>query len=397
MENKQREELKAWLSDIRREIHMNPEIAYKEVRTTGLIKKQLEKLGIPAVTFEKTTGVMGLIRNSDNGPTLALRADIDALPVQEKTGAPYESRIPGMMHACGHDSHAAIMLGVAKLISDHQLIGQIPGNLKIIFQPGEEGGAGAKALMEQGVLKDPDVDWIIAGHAFPDLPAGHAGFFKKQSHASANRFVLKIQGEGAHGARPNMGIDPIGAAAQFIQATHTIVSRFVDPLKPAVISVGKIQGGTASNVIPDQVTLEGTIRALEPEVRDGIFKKLRDACAGLEACHGVKCDLYISGGYPPAMGDEEVNQFLYDTAKEVLGEDNISWLPPSTGAEDFAYYTQKVKGGICRIGSGNPEKGITKPLHSPLFDIDEDMLVYGSGFFFGCVLKYFGLSVQAKS
>ncbi len=395
MDPKQREELSNWMSEIRRDLHRHPELAYQEERTTKVIKDHLENMGIKTRTFEKTTGVLALFCNRADGPTLALRADIDALPVQEKTGAPYQSQVPGKMHACGHDTHAAMMLGVAKLLTDNGEAAKIPGNLKIIFQPAEEGGAGAKALMEQGALKDPDVDWIMAPHAFPDLEAGTAAFFRKQSHASANRFSLLIHGEGGHGARPHNCIDPVSAAADFIKATHSIVARNIDPLNPAVISVGKLRAGNASNVIPDLVEIEGTIRALDPETRDLLIERLYTACRGLEAGHGVICELDVSEGYPPAMGDEDVNKFMYETGVEVLGPDKVSWLPPSTGAEDFAYYMQEVKGAMCRIGSGNRAKGITKPLHSPLFDVDEKMLITGAEFFHRCVLKYFNMAQDA--
>lgn len=391
MPDDKRSQLLKWMSAIRRDLHMHPELKYEEVRTTGVIKDTLDSLGIQADTFSQTTGVLAQIYNDPKGPTLALRADIDALPVQEKTGAPYQSRTPGKMHACGHDSHAAIMLGVARLLMDSGEAARIPGNLKIIFQPAEEGGAGAKALMEQGVLENPKVDWIMAPHAFPDMRAGTLGFFHKQSHASASRFTLTISGEGAHGARPHNGIDPIAAAAQFVLATHSIVSRNLDPLKPGVISIGKIQSGTVSNVIPDTAEVVGTIRALEIEVRDLLIKKLQDCCKGLEASQGVKCDLEVSLGYPPAVGDVDVNRFMHEAGEDLLGPENVSWLPPSTGAEDFAFYIQEVKGAMCRVGCGNPEKGITAPLHSPYFDIDEDMLLVGAEFFHHCVLKYFGM------
>ena len=393
MPTEKHEKLLAWMSAIRRDIHRHPELKYEEVRTTALIKEALEGLGIKAQTFDKTTGVLGLILNRKEGPTLALRADIDALPLQEQTGAPYQSQVPGKMHACGHDTHAAMLLGTAKMLADAGELKRIPGNLKLIFQPAEEGGAGAKALMDQGVLHDPEVDWIMAPHAFPDLEVGTAGFFHKQSHASASRFSLVIKGEGGHGARPNTCIDPVGPAADFIKATHSIVARNIDPLKPGVISIGVLRAGTASNVIPAQVEIQGTIRALELEVRDLIIKRLHDACRGLEANHGVICELDVSDGYPPATGDVDVNRFLYETGAELLGPDKVMWLPPSTGAEDFAYYMQEVKGAMCRIGCGNPAKGITKPLHSPLFDVDEDMLLVGARYFHRCVLKYFEMPI----
>jgi amidohydrolase len=389
MDQNKKAELKTWLREIRRDIHQHPETAYEEVRTTGKIKDILDDLGIQNKTFDDVTGVLGLVANQSQGPTLAVRADIDALPMEEKTGAPYQSQTPGKMHACGHDANITIMLGVAKLLADNGELEKIPGNLKFIFQPAEEGGAGAQRLMDRGVLKDPDVDWIIAGHASPDLAVGTAGFYHKQSHASSDRFSLVIKGTGAHGARPHQGNDPLVPAAQFINSVNAMVARNVDALETAVVTVGKLRAGTTANVLPDKVEMEGTIRALEPEIRTLVRRRLNEICQGLELSFGVKCELNISDGYPPCVGNEDVSEFMFNTAAKVLGQDNVFWFPPTTGGEDFAFYTQEVKGSICRIGCRNEEKGMIHPLHSPYFDLDEEMLVHGVEFFHRCVLDYF--------
>lgn len=389
MDQQQSVEMKQWMSDIRRDFHRHPETAYEEVRTTGRIKDILTGLGISNRTFDDVTGVLGLVSNQADGPTLALRADIDALPIPEKTGVDYASQNPGKMHACGHDANAAIMLGVAKMLMDTGAASRLPGNLKFIFQPAEEGEAGAKKLIDKGVLKDPDVDWIIAGHASPDLPVGSAGFYHRQSHASSDRFNLAIKGAGAHGARPHLGVDPLTATAQFINATYGVIARNIDPLDTAVISIGKLRCGTVDNVLPDRADISGIIRALNPAIRSLLHQRLKDICQGLELSHKVTCDLVITDGYPTCLGDPEVSGFMYDTAAKVFGEDNVAWFPPTTGAEDFAFYTEEVKGSICRIGCRNEEAGMVNPLHSPLFDLDEEMLICGAEFFYRCVLDYF--------
>ena len=383
-----RNEFKDWLSGIRRDLHMYPETAYQEVRTTERIKAVLDELGVETRTFEDITGVVGLIGNPDRGRTVALRADIDALPLDELNDVDYRSRNEGRMHACGHDASTTIMLGVAKRLVESGRAEGLNGAVKFLFQPAEEGGAGARAMIERGVLEDPSVDWIMAGHMFPEMELNTVGIYRAQSHASADTFTLEIEGQGAHGAKPHQGVDPIVAAANFITAIQTIVSRNVDPLETAVISVGRIEGGRTANVIPQKVEIMGTIRALDIPVRQHLQQRLREIVAGLETTFGVSCSLDLSDGYPPCINDSQVAAFLHKVALDIVGEDRVKYLQPTTGGEDFAFFALEKPAAIIRLGCGNETKGLTFPLHSPRFDIDEDVLIIGVDVFSEAVLRF---------
>lgn len=381
-------EFKDWLIGIRRDLHMYPEIAYQEVRTTARIKSVLEELGAETRTFEDITGVVGLIGNPDRGRTVALRADIDALPLDELNEVDYRSRNEGRMHACGHEASTTIMLGVAKRLVESGRAEGLNGAVKFMFQPAEEGGAGARAMIERGVLEDPPVDWIMAGHMLPEMEVKTVGIFRAQSHASTDTFTLKIEGEGAHGAKPHQGIDPIVAAANFITTIQTVVSRNVDPLEAAVISVGRIEGGRTANVIPQKVEIMGTIRALDIALRKKLHQRLREVVAGLETTFGVTCSLDLRDGYPPCMNDSQVADFLHNVAVDIVGEDRVTYLPPTTGGEDFAFFALEKPAAIIRLGCGNEAKGLTFPLHSPRFNIDEDVLAIGVDVFTEAVLRF---------
>jgi amidohydrolase len=356
---------------------MHPEILFQEVQTTERIKSVLGELGIECYGFEDMTGVVGIVRGAQPGKTIGLRADIDALPIHELNDVPYKSEQEARMHACGHDAHTAIMLGVAKQMMDSGLNAQIKGNVKLFFQPAEEGGGGAKKMIERGVLEDPFVDRILAGHVGPDMEVGTVGIYRSQSHASADRFRLIIRGSGGHGGRPHQTVDPIVAGSHFVTALQSVVSRNIDPLDGAVISVGKFSAGDAENVIPEHAELGGTIRALAGSVREKVWQRIREITAGLENTFGVECELELIEGYPACTNDEEVSQFLYEISCGILGSDNVQHIPPTTGAEDFAYFSLERPGAIIRLGCGNESKGIVHPLHSPYFDMDEEVLAVG--------------------
>ncbi len=381
-------EFKDWLIGIRRDLHMYPETAYQEVRTTERIKSVLDELGIETRTFEDITGVVGLIGNPDRGRTVALRADIDALPIDELNEVDYRSRHEGRMHACGHDASTTIMLGVARRLAESGQAERLKGAVKFLFQPAEEGGAGARAMIERGVLEDPSVDWIMAGHMFPEMELNTVGIYRAQSHASTDTFTLEIEGKGGHGAKPHQGVDPVVAAGNFISAIQTVVSRSVDPLETAVISIGRIEGGRAANVIPQKVKIMGTIRALDVTVRQHLHQRLQEIVAGLETMFGVVCSLDLGDGYPPCINDSQVSAFLYKVAADIVGEDRVTYLQPTTGGEDFAFFALEKPAAIIRLGCSNESKGLTFPLHSPRFDVDEDVLTVGVDVFTEAVLRF---------
>ncbi|MGD8462155.1 MAG: M20 family metallopeptidase, partial [Desulfobacterales bacterium] len=275
-------QLQDWLSDTRRYFHRHPEISHQEKRTTQKIIEILKDLNIDTRPLEDMTGAIGLIEGKSKGLTIALRADIDALPIQELGDVEYASQNTGVMHACGHDANTAIMLGVAKTLMESGRHKDLKGNVKFLFQPAEERGAGAKAMIERGALENPRVDRIIAGHMSPDLPAGKVGIFRGLGYASADRFNLVITGKGAHGARPEEGNDPIVAGAQFVSGIQSIVARNIKPTEAAVITVGKFNSGAAENVIPESAHLAGSIRALSPDIRLKVHQRLAEFAAGLE-------------------------------------------------------------------------------------------------------------------
>lgn len=370
--------LYGWLSEVRRDLHMHPETAFEEVRTTAKIKDILGSLGIPLVELdEPPTGAVGVVECQPGEKVMALRADIDALPMDELNDIPYKSKHPGRMHACGHDGNTTIMLGVAKELMETGLKDELKGKVKFIFQPDEEGNSGARAMIKHGVLENPRVDRIVAGHMWPELKAGQVGIYKRVSHASTDRFTLTITGKGAHGAKPHFALDPILAGAHFVTATHSIVSRSLDPAQTAVVSVGEFSSGSAANVIPASAFLQGTIRTFDEDVRQTIFRRLNELAASLESGFGVQTELICDNGAPACVNDPEVSQALYDASVKVLGEKNVFWLPPQTGGEDFAFFVQEIPGSIMRVGCTNHEKGLDHPLHSPYYDMDEEALAVG--------------------
>ncbi len=382
-------ELAEWLTDVRRDFHMHPEVSGQEIRTTEVIAETLEKIGVEAQRIPLMTGLVGLIRGTGDGPVIGLRADIDALPIQERSETPYASRNEGVMHACGHDANTAIMLGVAKKIVDTGFMSGRKGYIKFFFQPSEERGLGALAMIDRGVLENPRVDRIIAGHMSPDLSVGSAGVFRGKGYASADRFSLTVTGKGAHGARPEEGNDPIVAASAFVQLVQTIVSRNVKPTESAVVTVGTFSAPGAANVIPESAHLEGSIRALTENVRRTVHHRLQEIVLGLERTFGVRCDFKITEGVPVLTNDIDVADALHRATGVVLGEENAHYLPPIMGSEDFSYFTLERPSAIMRLGCSNKEKGIDAPLHSPWFDIDETVLEIGVEIFYEAVKRFF--------
>ncbi len=379
---------KQWLVDVRRDLHMHPEISFQEKRTTLKISEMLEGFGVEVQKFRDMTGVLGLIRGSAAGPTIALRADIDALPIQELNDIEYRSKTDRMMHACGHDANTTIMLGAAKRLTESGMAQKLNGCVKFFFQPAEERVAGAKAMIARGVLDNPTVDRVIAGHMSPDLPVGSVGVFRDIGYASSDRFELTIKGKGSHGARPEEGIDPIVAGSYFVTQLQSILSRNIKPTEAGVITVGKFTSGDAPNVIPEFAHLEGSIRALSPDIRSQLIQRLGSIVAGLEESFNVACDFHVQEGVPVLVNDREVAEFLFQTSADVLGPEKVSYLPPIMGSEDFSYFTLERPSAIMRLGCSNPDKDLTRSLHSPYFDIDEAVLEVGAIVFSEAVKKF---------
>lgn len=382
-------EFSKWLIAIRRDFHMHPEIAFHEVRTTDRIVETLEGLGVEVTRFPDMTGAVGIIQGGRKGPCIGLRADIDALPIKELNDVPYVSKNNGVMHACGHDAHATILLGVARTLMASESVSEMAGVVKLFFQPAEERVSGARAMIDRGVLQNPAVDRVIACHMGPDLSAGQAGITKGQGYASSDRFTLTIIGKGAHGGKPDEGVDPIVAGAAFITQTQSIVGRNIKPTDSAVITVGRFMAGDVANVIPEKAFLEGTIRALADETRTFVIERLKEVASGIARTFRVTCELEVNEGVPGCRNHDGVADDLMDAAAGVLGNNNIQILPPSTGAEDFAYFSMACPSAILRLGCANTGRGISAPLHSPRFEIDETVLEIGVRIFVTAIQAFF--------
>jgi amidohydrolase len=384
-------EMKDWLVEIRRTIHMHPELGFEEVETSKRVSEWLERFGLQVNRGLAKTGVVGLLEGREPGKTVAIRADMDALPLDEANQVPYASKIKGKMHACGHDAHVAILLGVARFFSSNK--DQVKGNIKWIFQPAEEGGGGGRVMVEEGVLENPKVDAIFGAHVFPLLPIGKVGFYEREGLASADRFAIKIIGKGGHGALPHLCKDPILAAGYLITQIHSIVSRNINPLDSGVVTVGKISGGTASNIIPDEVELVGTVRSLTPQVREELKLRVEQVVQGIVCSFGMDYRFDYEYGYPVLVNDTEMSKLVASACSKGIGKENVEVLRPSMGAEDFAYYLEKVPGSFFRLGCRNEEKGIVHPYHSSLFDIDEEVLPFGVEMFVRVVDQYLRLNM----
>ncbi|AMQ18100.1 M20 metallopeptidase family protein [Thermococcus peptonophilus] len=352
----------------RRDFHMHPELGYEEERTSKIVEEHLREWGYSI----KHVGT-GIIADIGEGEkTIALRADMDALPIQEENDVPYKSRVPGKMHACGHDAHTAMLLGAAKIIAEHR--DELNGRVRLIFQPAEEGGNGAVKMIEGGALEG--VNAIFGFHVWMDLPSGIIGIRDGPFLAGAGIFNGKIIGKGGHGASPHETVDPIPIAAETVLALQTIVSRNIEPIETGVVSVTSIHGGTAFNVIPEEVEFKGTFRFFRPEVGELIQLRMKEILEGITRAHRAKYELSIEELTPPTINAKEMTDFARKVAEKYglkYGE-----VKPTMGAEDFAFYLQKVPGAFLALGIRNEEKGIIYPHHHPKFDVDEDVLYIGT-------------------
>lgn len=364
---------------LRREIHAHPELAFQEVRTAQLVAETLREIGgIDVRTGVGKTGVVGQLGTGD-GPTIGIRADMDALPIDEATGLPFASQNPGVMHACGHDAHTAILLGVAHLLKQEFAAGNLRGNVRFLFQPAEEaqdaeGLSGAPRMINDGALDG--VDHVIALHVDSNLPVGKITIREGASSAAVDTFRGWITGSGGHGAYPHLGTDPLWMLLPVMQALHGIVARRVNPMQPAVVSLGVVRGGTASNVIPAEVYLEGTLRSFDPQVREQLIAEVERAFAVARAVGG-DYRLEIERGYPAGYNDARVSAWIAETITDLIGADAIDRSRTGMGAEDFAYMTQKAPGAMFMLGAAIDD-GVSRGHHTPIFDIDERALPIGA-------------------
>jgi len=362
----------------RRHLHQNPELSFEEYKTSAFVKQKLEDLGIPYQVMADT-GVVGLIKGDlASDKVIALRADMDALPITEVEGRSYGSLNTGVMHACGHDVHTSSLLGVAKILQN--LKSSFGGTVKLIFQPGEERLPGGASLMiKEGVLQNPEPSAVIGQHVMPFIEVGKVGFRSGQYMASCDELFMTIRGKGGHGAQPHQNIDPIAISAQIITALQQVVSRFADPRIPTVLSWGKIIGNGATNVIPDEVYLEGTFRTFNEAWRAEAHQKMVKMAEGIAESMGATCDFEVRKGYPFLVNEPKLTESSRAYAKEYLGDDNVVELELWPAAEDFAYYSQESNACFYRLGTGNKAKGIQSAVHTPTFDIDEDALELSIG------------------
>jgi len=384
--------MKDWLVEIRRTIHMHPELGFEEFETSKLVSGWLERFGLEVKTGMAGTGVVGLLRGQSPGKTVAIRADMDALPMEEANKVSYASKIKGKMHACGHDAHVTILLGVAKFFSS--IPGQVRGNIKWVFQPAEEGGGGGRVMVEEGVLENPKVDAAFAAHVFPLFPIGKIGVYEREGLAAADKFIIRMIGKGGHAAMPHLTKDPIIATGHLITQIHSIVSRNINPLESGVITIGKVSGGTANNIIPDEVELWGTVRSLTPQIREELKTRLDQVTRGVAQSFGVDYQFNFEYGYPVLLNDPAMSKLVASACSKGIGEKNVEVVKPSMGGEDFAYFLEKVPGAFFRLGVRNEEKGIIHPYHSSLFDIDEEVLPFGVEMFVRIIDQFLGLEIM---
>jgi amidohydrolase len=364
--------IEAALIEIRRDIHAHPELGFEEVRTAGVVARELTRLGISHQTGVGKTGVVGLIEGGRPGPVLAIRADMDALPIEEKSGLPFASTKPGLMHACGHDIHTTTLLGVAAVLKE--LAPQLAGTVKLVFQPAEEGVGGMRAMIADGVMDGPKIDRALAFHNHPDMPVGSFGFVHGACLAASDRFEIVVRGRSGHAAYPHTTIDPIVAAAMLVAQLQTVVSREVSPTMPAVVTVGVIQGGTAANIIPDSCTIKGTVRTLHPEARDAAEDAIKRLAAGMLVGMRVACDVEYRRGVPPLRNDESVLAPAVVAVRKQFG-DVVSEFQPSLGGEDFALMADLVPSFQLRVGSSQP--GRNDKLHNSAYQPDEKCIGFG--------------------
>ncbi|MCC6609524.1 MAG: amidohydrolase [Burkholderiales bacterium] len=361
---------------LRRDLHAYPELSGQEERTSRIVAERLAALGIEVRAQVGGTGVVGVLRGARAGPCVALRADMDALPIQEATGAPYASRIPGVMHACGHDVHTTCLVGAATLLAEHR--DSLPGTVKFLFQPAEEDDRGAQAMLADGALEDPEPSAICGLHTFPRLAAGQIGVRAGPLMAGIDSVRIMVRGAAGHGAAPHRAVDAVVAAAATVVSLQHVVSRRLDPQEPAVVTVGMFHAGVAPNVIAATAELRGTVRWMRAETRDRLPALIRETIESTCRSYGATVEIDYARTLPPVVNDPRVTEAVSRAATRLLGHDAVRPAEPTMGGDDFALYLARVPGCYLWLGTGNPERGIIYDWHDPRYDVDEDALATGS-------------------
>jgi amidohydrolase len=371
---------------LRRDFHMHPELGFQEVRTAGIVARELNDLGLEVSTGVAETGVVAMIEGARPGPTALLRFDMDALPIQEETGAAYASQNPGVMHACGHDGHTAVGLTVARMLHAHR--NELTGSVKLIFQPAEEGLGGAARMIHEGVLANPRPDVALALHVWNDKPLGWVGVVPGPVMAAAETFRILVTGKGGHGAAPHLAVDPVLAASQIVVGLQSIVARNVSPLKTAVVTVAAIRGGEAFNVIPPAVEMKGTIRTFEAEVRTLVLERFHQIVERTAEAFGCQAQVEVSFLTPAVVNDPGVTRRVQALVGQVLPDAALDTGDRTMGSEDMAYILQEVPGCFIFVGSANNEQKLDAPHHHPRFDFDERALAHGAALIAAAAVDY---------
>ncbi|HEX3452579.1 MAG TPA: amidohydrolase [Solirubrobacteraceae bacterium] len=358
----------------RRDLHENPELGFEEVRTAGIVAERLRALGFEVHTGIGVTGVVGVVRGARPGKTIMLRADMDALPIEEENEVPYLSTAPGRMHACGHDGHVAMLLGAARIVMSRR--DELAGTVCFLFQPAEEGKGGAKAMVDDGVLERFGIERAYGLHLASSHPAGQVGFREGAFYASSDSIEITVEGKGGHGAAPHLSIDPVYVASQFVVAVQQVVSRQIDPIEPAVVTIGSFHGGTTHNVIPSRVRMLGTVRAFDAGVRAKMAERIEGVLRGVCESSGATYQFEYLWRYPVTSNDAEQTRYARALAERVAGEEHVADVPRLMGAEDFSFFAERVPACFFTIGSNGGESSAW-PHHHARFDIDESALETG--------------------
>jgi amidohydrolase len=368
----QAQELFDYTKTLRRDFHMHPEIGFQEVRTAGIVARELQSLGLEVSTGIAETGVIALIEGNKPGPVVLARFDMDALPINEDTGAEYASQNPGVMHACGHDGHTAIGLTVARMLHARQ--NDLNGTVKLVFQPAEEGLGGAQRMVAEGVLDNPVPDYCLALHLWNEKPLGWLGVTPGPSMAASETFRVQLTGKGGHGAAPHLTVDPLFAAAQIITALQSIVARNVPPQDTAVVSVTSVHSGTTFNVIPHTAEFQGTIRTFNPEVRSMVIERFREIVSQIAQALNCSAEIEVESVTPAVINDSELSARVQRIAQQLYPQAELDTQERTMGSEDMAFMMDTIPGCYFFIGSSNPEKGLDAKHHHPRFDFDEEAL-----------------------